>query len=221
MRSFRPVQQEVALTAIMASWRGLTAGFIWFNSIGVSTTLAFGLTLFQITLVVIHGLWQRWFDHFFAMSFSDPNQATSQIIQYFRRQGYSLFLTEVLRFLSGPANGAEPLLSLRGQLQIVLFLATVGTGDALLSSARARAFGGDAVLNSRLSFLSFMVLAPLTLADFSGVGRHFCDIGCYPIRDTTLAILVFYCTSAGLVTYRPEWVERVLRSVEPRALALR
>ncbi len=214
MRSFRPIPQEVSLALIMGSWRGLTAGLIWFNSFGVSTTLAVGLTLFQVGLVLVHSLWQRWFDHLFA-------SGAGQLTQYFRRQAYSLFLTEVLRFLAGSANGADSVLSLRGQTQILLYLATVGTGDVLLSTARVRAFSADPVLSSRLSFLSFLVLAPLTLADFSGVGRHFCDIGCYPVRDTTVAILVFYSVSAGLVFFRRDWVERVLRLSEPRALAHR
>ncbi len=221
MRSFRPIPQEVSLALIMGSWRGLTAGLIWFNSFGVSTTLAVGLTLFQVALVLVHSLWQRWFDHFFACGFSDSVRPAGQLTQYFRRQAYSLLLTEVLRFLCGTANGADSILSLRGQTQILLYLATVGTGDVLLSTARVRAFSTDPMLNSRLSFLSFLVLAPLTLADFSGVGRHFCDIGCYPVRDTTVAILVFYSVSAGLVFFRQDWVERVLRLSEPRALAHR
>ena len=208
----KPTRDEIYVGLVEGAWRGITSGFVWFSQSGVSTPVAAGLTAFQTMLTTTQAVYASSLDRMFSKT-AEEGVTAHPVTQFIRRQGWGLALTETLRFLSGTTATAASVFSLHGQAQIFSYLLTVGTGDALYSASKLKAFANDAKVATRLNLFSYFLLAPITLMSLSGMGGHvLLDVGFYQVTESTLAVLGAYGALTTAVRAFPDQVSKLMHA---------
>ncbi len=204
-----PADHEIRMGVVTGTYRLVTSSIVWFGSSGIHPMQAASMVLLQTAMTVIHSAYGSTFDRLFSKSFPRFKESVTQGTSLARRMIYSWFWAEAYRLISTGANGMSPVLSVHGQLAILGFLVTSGLGDALSSTTRQQAFESDKELSRKVSFLSFVVLAPLSMAGLAGLGGPpLINLGFYSINGGDLAMLTGYTAMIVAMRAAPSFVGR-------------
>lgn len=165
----KPRADELKLASAMAAWTFLSSLPIWMVTEDMGFSHALGTAGYQglVTLGLMGGV--RTFDNLFARSWLNPSKRFSRRTEFLLRFMFNWGLLQALRAVTGPIGATHAVDTVQGQIEIAQNQLVVGTGASLVSEARNRKFLRKRMTNAWTNFNLFMMLAPISLADFAGL----------------------------------------------------
>lgn len=207
----KPTPTEMRLGLVQATYMGITSASMFFSAAGIDPISAFAATALRTALSIFHGPWGGTTDRFLTRSFKDPTKRLGKTAEMIRRQVYNWFTTTAIRLLSGPVNGLGAAFTMQGQMEILTYLVTVGFGGVFLHSSRLAAYKDDVDTNARMSFASFLLTAPVQMADLAGLGKRIVvDLGFYEVKESTATIVGVYVGLVVALRVAPNLIKKLL-----------
>ncbi|MBC7693650.1 MAG: hypothetical protein H7222_17930 [Methylotenera sp.] len=205
-----PKGEEFKLGVVQMIWKGSSASFSWFTRPGVSPALATGMVAYTAFMNFVHTFYRPVFNRAFKKSLIGSGSASAREI-FWKRQTYSLLLTELQRGLTGPIGTAASIFTVQGQMQIFSYLAIIGVADSWYGTAKQQLVGDNRKLDSRLTFIGSMLMAPLSIIEASGLSHSILlDLKVYQVTWNTVAMLGVYAALTVAVKKYPEQVKGLL-----------
>lgn len=182
-----PTKQDVAMGVIMASFKGVAGSLVWF-SFGLPPAVPTAIVTFQVAMTFFYTTWLPTVDNTYALTPHGQETAKMTMGEFLRRQAHGLFVTQLVRLMSGPVGTAHSALSLIGQKEIFAHQFAGGTTGSLTSMLRAHRLSKTA--SRWVNFNLFMAVILLTLADQAGIhGAELFHWKFIKIHTSTLALI--------------------------------